>query len=356
MSIQKAQCRFSQKVENDHTEMVLYGIIGDYWDDLDVVNVSTAIASVSTPSLTVRVHSDGGNVLEGIAIYNAFREYKGKLTFQVDSFAASMASYIIMAGSVSMYENAYILVHNPWAYISGDAEALQSASMDLKKFTETMIDAYERKTKLSRDKIAELMNAETLLNAKEAKELGFCDTIIGGSSATSAVAVMAKAMAKANKPQDKQEKREMTITIESLRAEHPEIVAKITQEGREQETARIKDVLAQALIPGHEDVIKAMVADGKSTGADAAKAILAAEAAQRKTAAEALGQSVAAIPAVPTIPTPPKEPDTEPTDEAGAKARWDKDASIREEFGSFDTYKAYIANTKHVKVWKGGSK
>lgn len=356
MSIQKVQCRFNKRTENDVTEMTLYGVIGDYWDDLDAVSVVDAIREVATPTLTVRVHSDGGSVLEGIAIYNAFREYKGKLTFYVDSFAASMASYIIMAGSVEMYDNAYLLIHNPWAYVSGDKEEIRNAAMNLEKFTETMIDAYASKTKLSREKIAELMSAETLLTAKEAKTLGFCDTIISGGSA-SAVALMAKAMAKiTTTPQPKPQEETMTITLEGLQKEHPDIVAKIQKDARDAETARVQDVLAQDTL-GHDDVIKAMILDGKSTGADAAKAILAAEAAVRKSAASALQAASASIPTIPTIPTSPTTPtESEPTDEVGAKAQWEKDAKIRDEFGDFETYKAYVSNKQNAKVWKGGSK
>lgn len=337
------QCRFSLKTLNDTSEMVLYGIVGDSWDDMDAANVVDAIRGVATPKLIVKVHSEGGSVLDGIAIYNAFKEYKGELTFQVDSFAASMASIIITAGSVVMYENAFLLVHNPWLGIAGDADELRKAAMNLEKFTEVSYAAYEAKTKLPREKIKELMDAETLLTAKEAKELGFCDKIIAGGSTTA----MAKVM-----NMTKKETPKMTITLEELRTKHPDIVAQLIEEGRKKEADRIADVQAQAVLPGHESVIKAMMFDGKSTGADAAKVILAAEAKARVTASQALASDLAEIPVVPVSAVPAVEAtvsDAEPTDEVSAKAVWEKKPTVREEFGTFDTYLAYIQNKHNVK-------
>lgn len=336
------QCRFSLKTLNDISEMVLYGIVGDSWDDMDAANVVDAIRGVTTPKLVVKVHSEGGSVIDGIAIYNAFKEYKGELTFQVDSFAASMASVIIMAGRVVMYENAFLLVHHPWIGIAGDANDHRQAADNLEKFAEVALDAYAAKTKLPKEKLKELMDAETLLNAKEAKELGFCDEIIAGGSTTA----MAKVM-----NMTKKETQKMTITLEELREKHSDIVAQLIEEGRKKEAARIADVQAQAVLPGYDSVIKAMMFDGKSTGADAAKAILAAEAQARAVEADALASDIMNIPSVTASAVPAVEVlvHTDPTDEVSAKAEWEKNPTVREEFGTLDTYVAYIQNKHNVK-------
>ena len=106
---------------------------------------------------------------------------------QIDGVAASAASVIAMAGTtVRMSPTALMMVHNPWTTAMGDAEDMRKAIDLLSEVKESIINAYQIKTGLSRAKLSNIMDAETWLNAHKAKELGFCDEVLYEESDESA--------------------------------------------------------------------------------------------------------------------------------------------------------------------------
>lgn len=114
-------------------------------------------------------------------IYNMLTEYKGNVTVKVDALAASAASVIAMAGTtVLMSPVGMMMIHNPMTIAIGDSKEMQKAGEMLDEVKESIMNAYEVKTGLSRARISHLMDAESWFNAKKAVELGFADGILGG--------------------------------------------------------------------------------------------------------------------------------------------------------------------------------
>ena len=129
--------------------------------------------------LTVWVNSPGGNVFAAAEIYTMLRDYKGAVTVKIASIAASAASVVAMAGNrVQMSPTGLLMIHDPSTIAMGNAKAMKQAITTLNEVKESIINAYAAKTGLRRDRIADLMEAETWMNAKKAVELGFADEIL----------------------------------------------------------------------------------------------------------------------------------------------------------------------------------
>ena len=129
--------------------------------------------------VTVYINSPGGNVFAAAEIYSMIRDYPGKVTVRIDAIAASAASVIAMAGDiVQMSPVAMYMLHDPVTIAVGNAKAMEKTITTLNEVKESIINAYQAKSKLSRNKIARLMTDETWLNAKKAVELGFADEIM----------------------------------------------------------------------------------------------------------------------------------------------------------------------------------
>jgi len=129
--------------------------------------------------LRVFVNSGGGDVFAGQAIHSIIKRHSAATKIgYVDGLAASAASLPLMACDViRMPRNAMMMVHNPMTWGYGNATELRRMADDLDKIREPMISAYEDKTGLARERISELLDAETWMNAEEAVELGFADEV-----------------------------------------------------------------------------------------------------------------------------------------------------------------------------------
>ncbi len=129
--------------------------------------------------ITVWVNSPGGDCVAASQIYNMLMDYPDDVTVKVDGIAASAASVIAMAGSrVLMSPTSLMMIHNPLTFAMGDSEEMKKAIHLLDEVKESIINAYEIKTSLPRNKLSQLMDAETWMNANKAKEYGFCDDIM----------------------------------------------------------------------------------------------------------------------------------------------------------------------------------
>ena len=134
-------------------------------------------------NITVWINSPGGDCVAASQIYNMLREYEGKVTVKIDGIAASAASVIAMAGdTVLMSPVSMMMIHNPMTIAFGDSGEMQRAIDMLSSVKDSIINAYELKTGLSRTKLAHLMDAETWMDAGKAVELGFADDIIKRNS------------------------------------------------------------------------------------------------------------------------------------------------------------------------------
>ena len=129
--------------------------------------------------ITVWINSPGGDCVAAAQIYNMLMDYKGNVTVKIDGIAASAASVIAMAGTkVLMSPVSMMMIHNPMTVAMGDSEEMQKAIDMLSEVKESIINAYETKTGMSRTKLSHLMDAETWMNANKAIELGFCDGML----------------------------------------------------------------------------------------------------------------------------------------------------------------------------------
>lgn len=157
-------------------------IAQDSWFDDEITPKQfKAELTDSEGDVTVWLNSPGGDVFAASQIYNMLKEYKGKVTVKIDGIAASAASVIAMAGSeILMSPVAMMMIHNPSTVIFGEATDLQSGIDMLSEVKEGIINSYEQKTKLSRNKISKMMDAETWFSAKKAVELGFADKVLYG--------------------------------------------------------------------------------------------------------------------------------------------------------------------------------
>ena len=130
-------------------------------------------------NVTVWINSPGGNVFAAAEIYTMLKDYKGSITVKIDAIAASAASVVAMAGdTVQMSPVAMLMIHDPSTVAMGNTKDMEKAIEVLTEVKESIINAYEIKTGLSRTRLSHLMDAETWMNANKALELGFCDEIL----------------------------------------------------------------------------------------------------------------------------------------------------------------------------------
>lgn len=161
--------------------MFLNGTIAeDSWFDNDVTpKMFKEELMDGSGNITVWINSPGGDCVAAAQIYNMLREYKGDVTVKIDGIVASAASVIAMAGDkVLMSPVSMMMIHNPMTVDFGDSGEMQRAIDMLSSVKDSIINAYEIKTGLSRVKLAHLMDSETWMDANKAIELGFADEII----------------------------------------------------------------------------------------------------------------------------------------------------------------------------------
>ena len=155
-------------------------IASESWFDDDVTPklFKDELISGSGP-ITIWLNSPGGDCIAASQIYSMLMDYPGEVTVKVDGIAASAASVIAMAGTkVLMAPTALMMIHNPMTLAWGDRSEMTKAIEMLDEVKESIVNAYEIKTGLSRAKISHLMDAETWMNANKAIELGFADDIL----------------------------------------------------------------------------------------------------------------------------------------------------------------------------------
>lgn len=147
-------------------------------DEITPAAFKAELTSGSGP-ITVWINSPGGDCVAAAQIYNMLMDYPADVTVRIDGIAASAASVIAMAGTkVQMSPVSVMMIHNPLTVAMGDSDEMRRAIQLLDEVKESIINAYEIKTGLSRARLSHLMDGETWMNAKKALELGFCDEIL----------------------------------------------------------------------------------------------------------------------------------------------------------------------------------
>lgn len=165
----------------------LYGTIAEEsWFDDDVTPQMFRDELFSGEGdVVIFLNSPGGDCVAASQIYTMLTEYKGTVTIKIDGIAASAASVIAMAGdTVLMAPTSMMFVHNPMTAAFGNKAEMEKAIEMLEEVKESIINAYERKTGLSRQKLSHLMDSDTWMNARRAIELGFANGMLGDSAVT----------------------------------------------------------------------------------------------------------------------------------------------------------------------------
>ena len=167
--------------EDESRTLYLEGVIAEeswFADDITPAMFKEELFSGTGP-ITIHLNSPGGDCIAASQIYTMLMDYPGDVTIQIDGMAASAASVIAMAGTrVTMSPTSLMMIHNPFTMAMGDTEEMRKAIQLLDEVKESIINAYQIKTGLSRAKISHLMDSETWMNALKAKEMGFCDEVL----------------------------------------------------------------------------------------------------------------------------------------------------------------------------------
>ena len=156
-------------------------IAEDSWVDDEVTpQVFQDELSQGKGPIDLWLNSPGGDCVAASRIYTMLMNYPDDVNVKIDGIAASAASVIAMAGTkVSMAPTAMIMIHNPLTIVGGQKEDLDQAAQMLAETKESIINAYELKTNLPREKISSMMDDETWMNVNKAIELGFADNMLG---------------------------------------------------------------------------------------------------------------------------------------------------------------------------------
>lgn len=146
--------------------------------DVSSYNLSKQIEGLDVDTINVGINSYGGEIGEGLAIYNALKRSNAKVRTRCDGFACSIASVIFMAGDERvMSDPSMLMIHNGWTSATGDAKALRKQADDIEKMTEASISIYKQAVSIEEDELRALMDAETWLGPDEAVEMGFATSV-----------------------------------------------------------------------------------------------------------------------------------------------------------------------------------
>ena len=157
-------------------EVYIFDEIGSY--GITAQDFISEMKEYKDTPVNLRINCIGGDVFDGMAMYNIIKKREAKTTSYIEGIAASMGSVIALAADeVIMAENSLFMIHNAWGGAMGEAEDMRKTASVLEKISGEIANIYKRKTRLSLDRIQDMMDEETWLNAEEAYELGFVDTI-----------------------------------------------------------------------------------------------------------------------------------------------------------------------------------
>lgn len=352
---------------NGDLELLIYGVIGANWwgDGNDAKEFANKLMTSKANVLNIRINSPGGDLFAGHAIYNSIRQFKGTKRTYIDGLAASAASIIAMAGDeVIMPANSMLMIHNTFMGMYGDNNDFARAAEDLTKFNQTVIAVYQNKTGLPEDEIKNMMDSETWLTAKEAKELGFATSIVdeiklvaqvdGKKVAINGVnfgdipigqlwsnckfelfakfdhpesipnrSVLPNAPNNQDNPLNIKRSAAMPMTtVEALQKDHPEIydalVAQAKKEGYESGIKAERDrihAIEKLDMPGHKELIAKAKFETGITAEQTAMMIVTAEAEQRRNYAANATQDAAPLKNIQALPTEPAQTQNEGSSE-----------------------------------------
>lgn len=164
---------------NDN-EINIMGEIGDDWDDSDttITRVQRKLKIAAGADITVNINSFGGSMFEGVAIYNALRQYEGKVTVKNLGIAASSASLIAMAGDeIQMADASFLMIHNCWTFAIGNRHEMAALIQNLTVFDDAMAGIYSERMDINKAEIQKMMDEETYMSGESAMERGIATSL-----------------------------------------------------------------------------------------------------------------------------------------------------------------------------------
>lgn len=178
--LEKIERKLEAKVNEaqNNTEITIYGTIGNWWNDsISASDIDNLLKDI-TGDIVVNLNSPGGDAFDGIAIYNRLKKHNGIVTINVDGWACSAASVLMMAGDViNMGLGSMVMIHEASSLVWGTKTEMRKEADVLDQLEEGIIDIYMTKANVSREEIRQMVDAETWFSASKAKENGFATVV-----------------------------------------------------------------------------------------------------------------------------------------------------------------------------------
>lgn len=191
---------FQLTQNNNEVDIQIYGDITSWeWYETDVSSytLSKQIEGLECDKINVYINSYGGEVAEGLAIYNQLKRHKAKVKTVCDGFACSAASVIFMAGDERVMSTASLLmIHNAWTWTSGNSKELRKQADDLDVITQASINAYMQEVNITEEELKQMLDDETWIAPQEALEKGFITTIVNEKDANGVSQSVKKSLVK----------------------------------------------------------------------------------------------------------------------------------------------------------------
>lgn len=176
------QAKEKEDQEQDEASINIYDMIGmDFWtgEGITAKRIAGILRNIGDRDVVVNINSPGGDLFEGIAIYNLLRDHKRQVTCRVIGLAASAASVIMMAGDeIQVARAGFVMVHNVWVMAIGNRNDLRDAADQLETFDDAIASVYAARTGLEKKEISKLMDKETWFSGEQAIEQGFAEALI----------------------------------------------------------------------------------------------------------------------------------------------------------------------------------
>ena len=322
----------SSNDESSIDELYIYGEIGSWWDELDAKTLADRVKNSTGDTIKLRINSGGGNVFTAMSLYSLLKTSGKKIIAHVDGVCASAATFLPCAAEkVIMTVGGQFMIHDPLTSIYGNAKDMRKAADLLDSVGGSIAMLYKEKTGKDIDDILDKMDAETWMNANEAKEYGFVSDLLETSQLAATAEVINltgtrfKNLPKAllnNVESNKTKGVTKVMNLAELQANHPDIYQAALEQGKtsvdtktieanaaKAERERIGDIQASAM-PGHESI----VAEAIENGWDAGKFAIAALKADKEKGAEFIQKRN--NDANPTAQIPPSDDNPEKTNTA----------------------------------------
>lgn len=173
--------RFSARSDGDRAEITLYEDIG-FWG-VTAAAMRRELDDIDAAEILLRINSLGGDVFDGIAIYNDLLDHPARVSVEITGIAASIASIIAMAGDeIAIADNGFMMIHNAWTIALGDRNEFRAVADILERIDGSLAGTYAARTGAAKEEISAMMDAETWMTGVEAVEAKFADRSFGADS------------------------------------------------------------------------------------------------------------------------------------------------------------------------------